>query len=175
MKLAAWLLALSAGATADTLVRYSGVCHVESLINEQSGEMTAFDAPCVVEDMSDKANFNNRYRVLLMTRQAISLPTIADYVRVQNVLEGGSGSLRIASLLWGSVTIKATDPAIRAAVERQLWAYETRPQNLTVRRLDDETVEVYVVEFHEDLAGGVGSPTWEIRHQESMRAIGRAK
>lgn len=175
MKLATWLLAFSAGASADTLVRYSGVCHVESLINEQSGEMTAFDAPCIVEDMSDAANFNNRYRVLLMTRQAISLPTIADYVRVQNVLEGGSGSLRIASLLWGSVTIKATDPAIRASIERQPWAYETRPQNLTVRRLDDETVEVFIVEYFEDLAAGVGTPSWEAKHQDSLRLLGRAK
>jgi len=175
MKLATWLLAFSAGANADTLVRYSGVCHIESLISEQSGEMTAFDAPCIVEDMSDAANFNNRFRVLLATRQNISLSTIADYVRVQNVLERGSGSLRIASLLWGSVTIKATDPAIRAAVESRPWAYETRPQNLTVRRLDDETIEIYIVEFHEDLVAGVGSPAWEVKHQDSLRLLGRAK
>lgn len=174
MKLAlAFLLPLAA--FADSPTRYSGICQVESLISEQSSEMTQFDAPCVIEDMGDPQAYDNRFRVLLTTRQALSLPTIADYVRVQNVLAHGSGSLRIASLLWGSVTIKASDPLIRTAIERNPWAYETRPQNLTVRRVDENTVEVLIVEYFEDWDAGAGSATWECKHVASMRSIGRAK
>lgn len=166
---------LTLAAFADTPGHYSGVCQVEALINEQSSEMTAFDAPCTIEDMGEPQAYNNRFRVLLTTRQALSMPTIADYVRVQNILARGFGSLRIASLLWGSVTIKPIDPAIRAGIERAAWAYETRPQNLTVRRLDNSTIEVLIVEYHEDFDAGVGSTSWECKHLESMRSIGRAK
>lgn len=167
------LLLLTLSANADSSTRYSGVCHVDALISEQSSEMTVFDAPCTIEDMSDPS-FNNRFRVLLKTRQRLSLPLTADYVRVQNILVNG-GAMRISSLLWGNVTVIPSDPEIRRQIERQPWAYETRPQNLIVRRLNEDTIEVFIVEYPSDFIAGVGSQSWEAKHMESMRLLGRAK
>ena len=166
---------------ADDLRRYEGTCVMDVMGVEER------DVPCLIEDRAaPREGYNNRWQIVLTSTNA-HLETslaVADYIRAEN---RSDGSLRISSILWGSVTIRPTQQWIRDSIASQAGEYEVRPQNLQVRKstrksrdgartTDTVTVVISFWEWWGDLGrNGQGTEEWEERHRESIRRMGRAK
>src|SRR5262249_52586804 len=147
---------------------------VQSIQDVTAAGVVDIRAPCILEDQgAPQEGFNNRYRVLITTDKQISLPVIADYVKVQHLSQG---KMKISSILWGSVTITPESQWIKDVIASSAPVFEIRPQNLMLHMLDDHTVEISFVEYWEDLAQQkYGSDSWELRHRTSIMLLGKAK
>lgn len=105
---------------------------------------------------------NNRFSVELHTYLPVPAQTRqADYVSVSSDL---SGSMRISSVLFGSVSIQPDLPAFQTMFMQ--LSREIRPQNVTVR-VQPGRIFVLIDEPCEDFDGESASVAWQTRFARS--------
>ena len=160
----------------DTELKLSAVCTITGIKNVGKGTSATWTDSCFLETMTPADGFNNLYRVVVSLSEKspvkMDLPPIVDMVKAQN---SAAGNVTIGSVLWGSIVVSPTCPAIRRSIATRAPAFEIRPQVLFVSLLDKETLEIRIEERWGDFYGGVPSPDWLTRHLASFKLLSNSK